>query len=131
MPLPVIDGRLMCHWHGLVLEPGGRPGWRPYPAHDDGVLVWVRLDETGGEPALPVPVLPARPAVAMSVVEVVTMVGRCEPSDVLANRLDPWHGSWLHPYAFANLRVLSVPGPTTTDSSWRSPTASAGGSACP
>jgi hypothetical protein len=33
-------------------------------------------------------------------------VGRCEPQDVVANRLDPWHGSWLHPYAFVDLTVL-------------------------
>jgi len=30
---------------------------------------------------------------------------------VVANRLDPWHGSWFHPYSFANLRVLSAPPP--------------------
>jgi phenylpropionate dioxygenase-like ring-hydroxylating dioxygenase large terminal subunit len=107
----VVDGRLVCHWHGLVLETGGRPGWRPYPTHDDGVLVWVRLDEAGGEPATPAPVVPARPPAAVSVVEVAGVEGRCEPRDVLANRLDPWHGSWLHPYAFANLRVLSTPAP--------------------
>jgi nitrite reductase/ring-hydroxylating ferredoxin subunit len=108
---PVVDGRLVCHWHGMVLDAGGRPGWRPYPTHDDGVLVWVRLDEAGGEPALPSPVVTARPPAMYSVIEVATVVGRCEPSDVLANRLDPWHGSWLHPYAFANLRVLSTPTP--------------------
>lgn len=108
---PVVDGRLVCHWHGLALGAGGRPGWRTYPAHDDGVLVWVRLDEVGGEPCLPLPVGSARPPVTDSVVEVATMIGHCEPSDVLANRLDPWHGSWLHPYAFANLKVLSTPTP--------------------
>lgn len=132
---PVVEGRLVCHWHGLALEPGGRAGWRPYPTVDDGVLVWVRLDEAGGEPVPPVsdllsdpvtdllsepgtesvpvsaPALPVRPPVADSVVEVATMIGRCEPADVLANRLDPWHGSWLHPYAFANLEVLSTPTP--------------------
>lgn len=108
---PVVDGRLVCHWHGLTLAAGGQPGWRPYPTHDDGVLVWVRLDGPGGESALPTPPVPDRPPVSDSVVEVATVVGRCEPSDVLANRLDPWHGSWLHPYAFANLQVLSTPTP--------------------
>jgi hypothetical protein len=33
------------------------------------------------------------------------MTGRCEPADVIANRLDPWHGAWFHPYAFSHLRV--------------------------
>ena len=37
------------------------------------------------------------------------MIGRCEPEDVLANRLDPWHGAWLHPYSFTALRVLCAP----------------------
>jgi nitrite reductase/ring-hydroxylating ferredoxin subunit len=108
----VVRGRLVCHWHGLALDADGRPGWRPYPTHDDGVLVWVRLDGPGGEPATGEPVHAVRPPLAGSVVEVVTATGRCEPADVLANRLDPWHGSWLHPYAFANLSVLSAP---TTD----------------
>ena len=29
----------------------------------------------------------------------------CEPRDIIANRLDPWHGAWLHPYAFSDLSV--------------------------
>ncbi len=107
----VVQGRLVCHWHGLALGADGRPGWRTYPTHDDGVLVWVRLDAAGAEAPTGAPVLGARPPTPASVTEVVTVVGRCEPSDVLANRLDPWHGSWLHPYSFANLRVLSVPSP--------------------
>ena len=37
------------------------------------------------------------------------MIGRCEPEDVVANRLDPWHGAWFHPYSFTALRVLSAP----------------------
>jgi hypothetical protein len=40
---------------------------------------------------------------------VATVVGRCQPRDVVRNRLDPWHGAWLHPYSFANLRVLVAP----------------------
>ncbi len=31
--------------------------------------------------------------------------GICEPQDVIANRLDPWHGAWFHPYAFSHLTV--------------------------
>jgi len=108
---PVVDGRLLCHWHGLALGAEGRPGWTPFPTHDDGVLAWVRLDAAGGETPLPAPPVPDRPPVGHSVTEVAVVEGRCEPSDVLANRLDPWHGSWLHPYAFANLRVLSTPTP--------------------
>src|SRR5437867_4061800 len=42
---PVHEGQLVCRWHGMALGPAGRPGWRTLPAHDDGVLAWVRLDE--------------------------------------------------------------------------------------
>ena len=47
---PVHDGNLVCRWHGLALGPGGRPGWRPLPAFDDGVLAWVRLDDLADGP---------------------------------------------------------------------------------
>jgi hypothetical protein len=49
--------------------------------------------------------LPERPPPDRSVTAVVSVRGRCEPRDVVANRLDPWHGSWLHPYAFSHLTV--------------------------
>ncbi len=55
---------------------------------------------------------------------VATVVGRCTPDDVLANRLDPWHGVWLHPYSFAQLRVLDHAAASCSGS--RSPTPSAG-----
>ena len=28
---------LICLWHGMPLGPKGRPGWRPFPAFDDGI----------------------------------------------------------------------------------------------
>jgi nitrite reductase/ring-hydroxylating ferredoxin subunit len=104
----IVCGTVVCHWHGLSLD--GRPfaGWEPYPAHDDGVLAWVRLDAVGGEPPLERPVVPRRPP-GGAVDAVFTTTGRCEPEDVVANRLDPWHGSWFHPYSFADLTVLRVP----------------------
>ncbi|MFJ6217059.1 DUF5914 domain-containing protein [Streptomyces sp. NPDC092296] len=108
---PVLRGRLVCRWHGLALGPDGFPGWQPFPAHDDGLLAWVRLDAAGGEPPTPTPPVPPRPAPAASLTAVTTAVGGCEPQDVVANRLDPWHGAWLHPYAFADLTVVETPAP--------------------
>jgi nitrite reductase/ring-hydroxylating ferredoxin subunit len=105
----VVCGTLVCHWHGLALKGGARAGWEPYPVHDDGVLVWVRLDAVGGEEPTDRPVLPARPAEGGGVDSVFTAVGRCEPEDVIANRLDPWHGSWFHPYSFVDLTVARPP----------------------
>ncbi|MFG2386135.1 DUF5914 domain-containing protein [Streptomyces avermitilis] len=106
---PVHCGTLMCHWHGLALSGTPFAGWEPLPVHDDGVLVWVRLDEIGGERPLEAPVVPARPALSGAVSAVYVGVGICEPEDVVANRLDPWHGAWFHPYAFVDLTVV-VPG---------------------
>lgn len=58
----VVCGTLVCHWHGLALDGSASAGWRPFPVHDDGVLVWVRLDEVGGEEPTERPVVPTRPA---------------------------------------------------------------------
>ena len=101
-------GGLICPWHGLRLSGGREFGWKPLPAHDDGVLVWVRLDAIGGEEPLDTPVLAARPA-GPRLAAVTRLEGACEPSDIIANRLDPWHGAWFHPYSFAQLEVLSAP----------------------
>src|SRR6201992_154544 len=106
----VACAALVCRWHGLRVGPGTGAGWSPLPAHDDGVLAWVRLDTGGGEEPLDAPGIPARPPHATSVESVATMTGVCEPTDVVANRLDPWHGSWFHPYSFGRLSVLSAPG---------------------
>jgi hypothetical protein len=105
---PVHDGKLVCRWHGMALGAAGRPGWRTFPAHDDGVLAWVRL-EAAGEAVTDAPVLGPRPDPATALASVATVIGRCEPEDVIANRLDPWHGAWLHPYSFTQLSVLHAP----------------------
>ena len=101
-------GGLICPWHGLKLSGGREFVWKPLPAHDDGVLVWVRLDGIGGEEPLDAPVLAARPA-GPRLAAVTRLEGACEPRDIIANRLDPWHGAWFHPYSFAQLEVLSAP----------------------
>jgi isorenieratene synthase len=108
----VAGDELVCPWHGLRLgeTPHGR--WRPLPSWDDGVLAWVRLDPPGGlgraeneaDPPTEAPILPERPARFLD--GVVRVDAICEPRDVLANRLDPWHGAWFHPHSFARLRVL-------------------------
>ncbi|EUA22728.1 putative methylesterase [Mycobacterium xenopi 3993] len=74
------------------------------------MLAWVRLDDLGGEPPSDCPVVPDRPDTA-HLHAVARLVGRCEPRDIVANRFDPWHGAWLHPYSFSRLRVLSAPVP--------------------
>ncbi|MEU2250589.1 DUF5914 domain-containing protein [Streptomyces sp. NPDC019224] len=105
----VVCGTLVCHWHGLALDGTPYAGWEPYPVHDDGLLLWVRLDALGGEEPTERPAVPARPAPAAALDAVFTAVGRCEPQDVVANRLDPWHGSWFHPYSFVDLTVKRAP----------------------
>ena len=102
------EGALICPWHGLRLTGTRSFGWRPLPGHDDGVLAWVRLDQIGGETPTEAPILPERPA-GHRIAAVTRLTGICEPEDIIANRLDPWHGSWFHPYSFAKLDVLSAP----------------------
>lgn len=101
---PVVGSELLCRWHGLAMPAAGDRLWAPYPAHDDGVLLWVRLDTPGETPA-PAPRVPDRPDAARSLASVIVEPGVCEPKDVIANRLDPWHGAWFHPYAFSHLVV--------------------------
>jgi len=100
----VFDDQLHCRWHGLALDKAGGPGWTPFAAHDDGVLLWVQIP-TQGERTAPLPTITARPDAARSIAAVVEVAGTCEPRDIIANRLDPWHGSWFHPYAFSHLVV--------------------------
>lgn len=101
---PVLDGTMYCRWHGLALTAAGDRTWSPYAALDDGVLLWVRLP-TPGETLTARPTIPARPPLSASVAAVMVEPGICEPEDVMANRLDPWHGAWFHPYAFSHLVV--------------------------
>jgi isorenieratene synthase len=100
----VRDGRLVCPWHGLALGKGGHGPWKPHAVHDDGVLTWVRIGPE--DPAVPKPVLAPRPTLFME--GTVSLEARCDPEDVIANRLDPWHGVHLHPYSFAALSVLGT-----------------------
>lgn len=101
-------GILVCPWHGLRLDGQREFGWKPLPGYDDGVLAWVRLDAVGGEAPLDQPVVPVRPD-GSRIHAVTRLAGVCEPADIIANRLDPWHGGWFHPYSFTRLEVLTAP----------------------
>lgn len=98
----VEGGSIVCPWHGLRLGASGFGSWKPLPSHDDGVLLWVRLDGEGV--STDAPRLPARPA--KPICAVLRMEAGCEPRDVIANRLDPWHGAHLHAHSFSRLRVI-------------------------
>jgi hypothetical protein len=84
----------------LVVGPGACP-------HLGAPLSQAVVD--GAEPPLRAPVVPKRPPLSQAVHAVATLVGVCEPEDIVANRLDPWHGGWFHPYFFRSLSVLSAP----------------------
>jgi isorenieratene synthase len=96
------DGNLVCPWHGLRLGPGGHGDWQPVDAYDDGHLVWIRA--IAAESPTDLPVLPTRPDRALDAA--IRHEAECEPADIIANRLDPWHGAHFHPYSFQNLRVI-------------------------
>lgn len=95
------EGRLVCPWHGLRLDARGFRAWRCHAAYDDGVLAWVRL---GDEAPTEQPILAPRPT--SFIAGTIKATARCEPEDVLANRLDPWHGAHFHPHSFSALEVL-------------------------
>lgn len=100
----VRGNQLLCRWHGMALPRDAAGAWRTYPSHDDGVLLWVHV-ATEDRVSHIRPVLPTRPDPARSIATVVSMDVICEPSDIIANRLDPWHGAWFHPQAFSHLTV--------------------------
>ncbi len=100
------DGHILCPWHGLPLGARKHGVWAPLLAHDDGVLTWVRLDAelAPGESPTASPILPPRPSNFLDAV--IRVEARCAPEDVLANRLDPWHGAHFHPHSFGRLHVV-------------------------
>lgn len=98
----ICDGKIVCPWHGMALGAEGRGGWQCAPVHDDGVLTWIALDEPGQVGSV-APVLSTRPQRFLD--GVIELEAACTPDDILANRLDPWHGVHLHPYGFAELAL--------------------------
>lgn len=101
------QGKLVCPWHGLALGREGHAGWRPFKVHDDGVLFWVQLQRSAEltmDKLTSAPFLPERPKRALDAV--IRVEAACEPRDVIANRLDPWHGAHYHPHSFGSLRVI-------------------------
>jgi len=100
----VVGGTLLCRWHGYPLPPTGDRSWKPFRAYDDGILIWVGL-VLNTEPPTERPTLPPRPQQGSQVSAVMMAKAICEPQDVIANRLDPWHGAWFHPYSFSHLTV--------------------------
>ncbi len=101
---PKDGDKVVCPWHGLRLGARGHGAWQPAPVYDDGVLVWARL--LSDEAPTDRPVVPTRPARFLD--GVIRTEARCEPEDVVANRLDPWHGVHFHPHSFATLKMLAV-----------------------
>jgi isorenieratene synthase len=82
----------------------GQGRWEPWRTFNDGVLLWVQPNPTAPD-ATDAPILTKRPDTHFT--GVIRREAVCEPRDIIANRLDPWHGVHFHPYAFASLEVLS------------------------
>lgn len=101
-------GALRCPWHGLALSCEGRGAWQVLTSYDDGQLIWARPGAGTPRPLC----LSQRPSTAVTAV--VQHEAQCEAEDILANRLDPWHGAHFHPHTFKGLEVLSEQGSTLT-----------------
>ncbi|MFT7581223.1 MAG: hypothetical protein ACI9MR_002897 [Myxococcota bacterium] len=100
----VERGKLVCPWHALALDHRGFRDWQCLPVHDDGVLFWVQL--RAGADKTAAPIIAPRPARFID--GTIRVEGHCAPEDIIANRLDPWHGAHFHPYAFADLTVVGL-----------------------
>ncbi len=98
------DGRIVCPWHGLELGEKPHGKWQLLPVHDDGIFTWVQLPAR--EQPSTTPVLSSRPS--QFIEGVIRLEANCDPMDVIANRLDPWHGAHYHPHSFARLKVLDI-----------------------
>ena len=104
----VVEGTVLCRWHGMPLgrdDPLGRlddlrrarrRGPRVGPPRRG------RGRRRADRPTRCSP--PARRSRSRSP-RSSPSPPTCEPRDIVANRLDPWHGAWLHPYAFSDLAV--------------------------
>ena len=101
----ISNGCLVCPWHGLGLTDRNHGAWKTFPVHDDGVLVWVQPQPSAPD-ATDAPLIAKRPDIYLE--GIVTRAVICEPCDIIANRLDPWHGTHLHPYSFRNLVVVDM-----------------------
>ncbi len=102
---PVVGDSLLCPWHGLKLGPKGHGTWRHYKTYDDGVLTWIQIPQKGVK-RTKAPIITERPSRFIDAV--IRMEAACDPEDIIANRLDPWHGCHFHPYSFAQLKVLEA-----------------------
>jgi isorenieratene synthase len=96
----VRNGVLTCPWHGMGIAEGEHG--RFLDTYNDGVLTWVRFRTMKG---MDQPLLPIRPK--RYIPGIIQFVARCDPEDIIANRLDPWHGVHFHPHSFARLKVIA------------------------
>ena len=101
-------GTLVCPWHGLRLSDQSRGAWQPVSGPRRRCVVLGSPRRRRQEEPTDAPIIPARPP-SPRLAAVTRLEGVCEPCDVVANRLDPWHGAWFHPYSFTRLEVLSSP----------------------
>ena len=104
------DGCVVCPWHGLALGEEGLGKWKPLTSFDDGVLIWIRPESHAY--ATDEPIITPRPKDYFDAT--MRLEARCDPRDVLANRLDPWHGAHFHPHSFGQLKVLEKGNDTIT-----------------
>lgn len=104
------DDCVVCPWHGLALCADGLGAWKPITTHDDGVLLWIKPGQA--DEGTPAPLLPPRPDRFFGAV--MRLEADCDPRDVVANRLDPWHGAHFHPHSFGQLRVIEKDEETIT-----------------
>ena len=111
----VYTGNLVCRWHGLSLGARRTPDGARFPRTTTGYSPGSGWTPSVVRSRSTRPYSRRRPALERSIAAVTAMPGVCEPADVVANRLDPWHGAWFHPYSFTDLTVVSAPAEDATE----------------
>lgn len=100
----IKNDKLICPWHGLDLPHPEHKHWQIYESYDDGLLTWVQLGTKAEFTSAPI--LPSRPKFFISAI--MRKEVNCDPSFIIKNRLDPWHGAHYHPHTFARLKLLKI-----------------------
>ncbi len=105
---PVEGGTLVCPWHGLRFGAHRQAAGSRTPPTTTVCCAGFALTPSRRRRPRPTPRRPA--AARASRAGGGDPPGRgLRPRDIVANRLDPWHGAWFHPYSFTQLNVLSAP----------------------
>ncbi len=128
----VVEGTVLCRWHGMQLGRDTATPWATYAAFDDGVLLWVRIGEVEEGVGADRPPGARGPPTGRGVARVGHLPARPTASPGTSSRTGstPGTGPGCTPTPSATSPSTTTPRATTASSS-TSPTGWAAPSPCP